>query len=335
MSSTIEIRIRTLASLAAATVVGVVGTMVVVAAWRADAAPGDIDSTYVPTAGCRVTDTRAATQIGPRSTPLGADEVLAVEIHGENGECTGSLAIPNDAVGVALNVTAVGATDRSNLRVYKGDLASPPNLSNLNVFPGAPPTPNKVDVQLSPSGGINVYNFKGTVDVLIDIVGYYTPQSLVQLAGQAGAVGPQGPAGASGPRGFSAWDVIPSGTTVTGNFVFDSEISITNDDNTYARDVALPGVAPVSLTSTDVNFSLSSGGAAGDGNAACSGSISTPTAPPGQVCIYRQTSSNSLDLRGFPAPLGDRGFQVVWSADGFNSIGNDFTVYATWAYTAP
>ncbi len=188
--------------IAAATVVGVVGTLVAVSAWGADAAPGDTDSTYVPWPGCRLTDTRPATQVGPRSTPLGASDIMTVAVHGNNGDCTGPLAIPTDAVALATNVTAVGATTNSNIRVYRGDLPTPPLLSNLNVFAGAPPTPNKVDVQLAPNGTLKVFNANGQVDIIIDVVGYYTPTSLTQLANNTGGIpGPQGPAGPQGEPG--------------------------------------------------------------------------------------------------------------------------------------
>jgi hypothetical protein len=175
------IRIRSVAWFATAIVLAVLCTLLVTQAWSAGAAPGDTDSTFVPTAGCRVADTRAAFAVGPRNTPLGADETFTVNIHGENGECTGALAIPTDAVGVALNVTATNATTNSNIRIFPADLTNVPNLSNLNVAGGEPPTPNKVDVKLSPDGKIKIYNFRGSVNIFIDIVGYYTDATLVDV----------------------------------------------------------------------------------------------------------------------------------------------------------
>jgi len=182
------IRIRTAAWFATAIVLAVVCTLLVTQAWSAGAAPGDEDSTFVPTAGCRVADTRAAFAVGPRTTPLAADETFTVAIHGENGECVGPLAIPADAVAVALNVTATNATTNSNIRVFPADLTEVPNLSNLNVSAGAPPTPNKVDVKLSPDGKIKVYNFRGSVNIFIDIVGYYTNATLQELAARVAAL---------------------------------------------------------------------------------------------------------------------------------------------------
>ncbi|MEO1057781.1 MAG: hypothetical protein AAFY28_12775 [Actinomycetota bacterium] len=184
MGKQLEIRIGigSMLWLVAAATVGVVTTLIVTSAWQANAAPGDTDTTYNPTAGCRITDTRGPNNIGPRSTPLGEGEVMEVMIRGDNGECVDELRIPGDATGIALNVTATDATEQSNIRVYPGDLDEVPLLSNLNVFAGAAPQPNKVDVQLSPDGTIKVFNFRGSVHIVIDVVGFYTPESLRTLA---------------------------------------------------------------------------------------------------------------------------------------------------------
>lgn len=177
------IRIRSVVWTATVVLMAVVSTLLVTQAWSASAAPGDADSTFVPTPGCRIADTRPAPNtIGLRSAPLFAGDVFEVAVHGENGECTGALGIPDDAVAVSLNVTAVNATARSNIRVYPADLAEVPLLSNLNVTAGAPATPNKVDVKLSADGKIRVFNFQGSVNLVIDVVGYYTDSSLNELS---------------------------------------------------------------------------------------------------------------------------------------------------------
>jgi len=183
------VRVRSVAWVATAVVLSVVCTLLVTQAWSVGAAPGDDDSTFVPTAGCRLVDTRPAPRtVGPRSAPLGAGDIFEVKVHGSNGECTGGLAIPSDAVAVALNVTAVNATASSNIRLYPANLTKVPLLSNLNVTAGAPATPNKVDVKLSPDGRIRVFNFNGSVNVILDVVGYYTNSTLQELsAGLAAA----------------------------------------------------------------------------------------------------------------------------------------------------
>lgn len=163
--------------------IAVAVTVVGAATWSANAAPGDVDTTYVPTPGCRLVDTRPGetNNIGERDTPLGPGDTHTVQVRGDNGQCVGALAIPDEATGVALNVTAVGATAASNIRVYPADLTEPPLLSNLNVTAGGPATPNKVDVRLSSDGAITVYNFKGQVHVVLDVVGYYTAGSLTEI----------------------------------------------------------------------------------------------------------------------------------------------------------
>jgi hypothetical protein len=126
---------------------------------------------YVPVAPCRLFDTRPGTvTVGPRATPLAAGETYTQQVTGDNGQCIG---IPADATGVAMNVTAVDATAAGYLTLFPADLGTAPNASNLNWVPGAPPTPNKVDVKLSPTGAIKLFNAAGTVNVLADIVGYY------------------------------------------------------------------------------------------------------------------------------------------------------------------
>ena len=207
------LRVRTRAAWPAAVVavLAVAATAVVMDRWYAGAAPGDDDATFVPTAGCRLTDTRRTTNVGPRATPLGPGETMEVAVHGSNGECTGPLAIPADATAVALNATVVDATAASNIRLFPADLADVPLLSNLNVTAGAPPTPNKVDVELSSDGRLKVFNFQGSVNVVLDVVGFYAPTSLRTLAAQAGTPGPTGPQGPPGPPGPAGEIVMSHG----------------------------------------------------------------------------------------------------------------------------
>lgn len=161
-------------------------------------ASGGTASSFVPIVPCRLVDTRQASAVGPRSTPLGAGDTAVLAVWGTNGGCT----IPTSVTGIASNVTAVGATAPSYLALYPADVAQPAT-SNLNPAPGQPPTPNQVTVGLSAAGAIKVYNNSGSVDVIIDIVGYYEPSSSGPAgpAGPAGAVGAAGAAGAVGPEG--------------------------------------------------------------------------------------------------------------------------------------
>jgi hypothetical protein len=179
----VTLRVRSMVWFATGVVLAVLATVLVMQTWRVDAAPGDTDSTFVPTSPCRLFDYRTAPHtVGPRSAPLGAGETHVQQVTGSNGDCTGALAIPGDAVAVAMNVTAVNPTAQSNLRVFPADVATVPTVSNLNFSAGQQPVPNKVDVKLSPDGKIKLFNAAGSVSVVGDIVGYYTNSTLVELA---------------------------------------------------------------------------------------------------------------------------------------------------------
>ena len=130
---------------------------------------GGAGGLFVPIVPCRLFDTRASSTVGPRSAPLAANDTFTQPVTGKRGNCT----IPTQATGVAMNVTAVNPTATSYLTVYPSD-AKQPTASNLNWVAGAPPTANKVDVKLSADGQINLFNNGGAVDVVGDVVGYYT-----------------------------------------------------------------------------------------------------------------------------------------------------------------
>ena len=124
---------------------------------------------FVPITPCRLFDTRPEFQVGDRATPLGADETHTLAGTGTVGQC----ALPADAVGLALNVTAVDATLLTYLTIHPAG-AGRPNASSLNPSPGAPPTPNAVNVDLGAGGHFAVYNKQGSVHVFADVLGYYT-----------------------------------------------------------------------------------------------------------------------------------------------------------------
>lgn len=126
-------------------------------------------STLVSITPCRVMDTRPDFNVGPKASPIGADETYTVGAHGDNGDCTG---IPADALALSMNVTAVEASANTFLTLWAAD-APQPTASSLNPTPGAPPTPNAVTTQLNADGEFSIYNLAGNVHVLADINGYY------------------------------------------------------------------------------------------------------------------------------------------------------------------
>lgn len=189
---------------------------------------------FVPVTPCRIADTRPAPDnIGARVGPVGAGETVTFDAHGSNGDCT----LPVDAVGLSMNITAVQATSPTNLRFFPADAALP-TASSLNPSPGVARSVNAVITDLSPDGRFNVFNASGTVEVIMDVNGffvdhdhddrYYTEVEVdglldeveTGLQGPPGEKGETGPPGADGADGTDLFDrtvVVSGGGTPTEN----------------------------------------------------------------------------------------------------------------------
>jgi uncharacterized protein (DUF1501 family) len=129
-----------------------------------------VASGLVSTAPQRVFDTRDGT--GGRSTPIEAGESWAFPLAGRYG-------IPTDATAVALNLTAVDATVPTYVSVWPGGTVKP-FTANLNPVPGMA-VPNLVIGQLGPAGTLSFYNNSGSVNLVADVVGWFTPSSNLRL----------------------------------------------------------------------------------------------------------------------------------------------------------
>jgi hypothetical protein len=112
----------------------------------------------------RVMDSRPDSQVGPYNSPwaFGATHDVAVG---------GLLTVPIGADAAVLNVAATDTTDSSFLTVWPAGQQRP-TASSLNWTPGVT-TPNAVTVKLGTAGRISVYNFSGTVDVVVDVSGWF------------------------------------------------------------------------------------------------------------------------------------------------------------------
>lgn len=124
---------------------------------------------FVSITPCRVADTRPTETVGPRNTALTANETYTLTVRGTNGNCT----IPADAVGVAVNVTAVFPTASSFFTLFPADAATRPLSSNLNFVGDQPPVSNSASIRLSADGKMSIYNLAGAVHFTLDITGYY------------------------------------------------------------------------------------------------------------------------------------------------------------------
>ena len=287
-------------------------------------AASSVPSSVVTIDPVRILDTRDPVNIG-----LPGPFVSAVS---QKLQVTGA-AVPAGATGVLLNVTAVAPSADGFLSVRPGDATGVPTTSSLN-FTAGDIVPNSVQVGLPTTGAnagqiditYDAYGVAGpTTEVLIDVVGY-------TIAGGAGT-GPAGPTGATGPRGFSAWDPIPSGQTVTGSMIWDEAVIADNSRLSNQCSAARQGQpGPVEF----VVRQLRSGCHAPttDDDATCTGTVVLPTAPAGKVCIYLSGSNRVDNMDGRPNFVdGADGFFV--SADSNGTPGLDMNVSFAWAYTAP
>ncbi|MCL6104607.1 MAG: hypothetical protein M1483_03075 [Actinobacteria bacterium] len=139
---------------------------------------------YTPVTPYRICDTRAATSSGTikknqcdtnGTTPIPAKSGIQVQVAGYNSPYLGSgeSPVPTGASAVVLNVTAIGGSAPSYLSVCPGGETASACLasSNLNFVAGQS-IPNLVQVGLSSTGSIEVYNFGGSVNVAVDVSGY-------------------------------------------------------------------------------------------------------------------------------------------------------------------
>lgn len=115
---------------------------------------------YVPVTPTRLVDTRTTFQ------SLGAGQRSDVTVAGKAG-------VPSSGVtAVVLNVTAVGATTDTHLRIWPAGTAMP-NSSSLNTD-AARTQASMATVGIGGEGKISVFNAAGTTHYLVDVLGYYT-----------------------------------------------------------------------------------------------------------------------------------------------------------------
>lgn len=183
----ITVHVRSLVWFSAGAVATLLSVVLLTTAWSVDAAPeapgAGTESTFVPVSPCRLADTRSGTdRVGDVAT-LGPASISTFGAVGTVGQCK---VIPQGAISVSLNVTALNATEQTFLTFWpEGER---PTVASLNPAPGEPPTPNAVVVGLSASGTFDVYNDLGSVDIVMDINGYYTADGLEATSNRLGSL---------------------------------------------------------------------------------------------------------------------------------------------------
>ncbi len=140
-------------------------------------APGISGLTYHTVPAQRIADTRCSADPAPsfcsaEALPpanmslrtIGVDSSIAVTLSGQGG-------IPLTATAAVLAVTVVGPTASSYLTIYPAG-STAPEVSDLNWVRGETAS-NLVIVRLGDGGAVNLRNYAGDTDVVVDAVGWF------------------------------------------------------------------------------------------------------------------------------------------------------------------
>jgi len=205
-------------------------------------------SNYTPITPFRILDTRT-------TSPLGPGGVHTLQVTG-----AGTPPIPANTTAVVMNVTEVSGSASSLLTVYPAGTPRP-NASNLN-FAAHTVIPNLVTVAVGSTGGVDIYNALGTVNVLADVEGYFTPQAATHYQGLFHPLSPYRVCDTrSSCEGHAA---LGAGQAIVVNVTGASQIPI--DGTAGAAVLNLTGVAGTAATYLSVFATDSSGGCAYSGS---------------------------------------------------------------------
>jgi hypothetical protein len=125
-------------------------------------------SAFTPETPLRVLDTRYGT--GAPLSRIGAGRYVDLAIAGHYG-------VPANATAVVLNITGVSPTTSTWIAATPTP-STPvrPTTSTLNLTKGSTQA-NGVTVALSPSGSVRLYNSGGTINLVADLLGYFSASS--------------------------------------------------------------------------------------------------------------------------------------------------------------
>ncbi|MER5641506.1 PKD domain-containing protein [Kitasatospora sp. NPDC002227] len=117
---------------------------------------------FTAQAPVRLLDTRT-----PGHSAVASGVPASVRVRGLNG-------VPADATAAVLNVTATRGTGPSYFSLYP-EAGKPTGTSNLN-FGAGQTVANQVVVPIGADGSVQLSNFAGRADAIVDLFGYYSPK---------------------------------------------------------------------------------------------------------------------------------------------------------------
>jgi hypothetical protein len=142
------------------------------------------------------------------------------------------------------------------------------------------------------------------------------------LHGSNGATGPTGNTGATGPL----LTVLPSGKTETGTYQADGTATVVGA-------LASTSISfPIPLASAPTPNIVPSGT-----TTACPGSVTAPSAAPGQLCVYEGGQANVAEIAAYNPFTGNGGGASPYGAGLVvdSAAAGNFYSDGTWAVTAP
>jgi hypothetical protein len=253
--------------------------------------PDTAGSSYRPVEPQRLLDTRSGlgaprARVGPRQT---------VEL-----QVTGGGLAPVGSTAVVLNVTVTGPTAASFVSVSPTAPAGTPTTSNLNVVAGQT-VANVVVSKVGADGRVRLYNDAGSVDLVADLQGAYTPDTAGSSYRPVAPkrlldtrVGLGAPLSQVGPRGTVRLTVTGTGLAPVGSTAV--VLNVTATGPTAASFVSVSPTAPAGTPSTS-NLNVVPGQTVPN-------LVVTKVGPDGTVTLYNDDGRVDLiaDLQGAYAP---------------------------------
>ncbi|MGH7666062.1 MAG: G1 family glutamic endopeptidase [Candidatus Dormibacteria bacterium] len=142
----------------------------------------NVGDAYTAVTPFRLVDTRAGSGYYGQGQKLGPGVTFTFPVAGEDD-------VPDTVTAAALNVTVTDTTTASFLSVYPAGTATPV-ASNLNWLRAGENVPNLVIVPVGTGGAVTAYNQLGDTDVVVDLEGYFAPESGASSVGSYVALTP-------------------------------------------------------------------------------------------------------------------------------------------------
>jgi len=257
----------------------------------------------------RICDTRTGT-----GTECSSDGVL-----GQGGTMTfqvsGIDSVPSGAQSVVLNVTAISGTAGTFLTVFPAGNAVP-TASNLNVSAQTNQA-NLVVVPLGSGGQVSIYNSLGSINVAVDVQGYFAAASGSSVPGLFHPITPlricdtrtgSGTACSGSALGQGLWTKVVVSGCPTGDPSCTGSVPTTDAAAVAVNLTAVSGSSPTYLSVVPPN----GGDACPSGTPAFSNlnvnaqtnlpnRVIVPLSPDQDVCVYNSLGSINfiLDINGW------------------------------------